>query len=175
MKKKIIISIIILIIATIWVLSYKLYVKSEEKKEHYQTLPNFTFYSLEKDSLEKASLQKNMYSVIIFFDSHCDYCQLELKSIEKNIDKFKDIQIAMISSQPADTIKTFKKQFNFSAIPNTGMYYADLKELVEKFIKYSVPSVFVYDPEGKLAQQFTGYTKTDKILEVIHSDKGNKK
>jgi peroxiredoxin len=175
MKKKIIISAIIIIIATIWVLSYKLYVKNEEKKEHYQTLPDFAFYSLEKDSLEKASLQKNMYSVLIFFDSHCDYCKLELKSIEKNIDKFKDVQIAMISSQPADTIKAFKKQFNFSAIPNTGMYYADLKELVEKFIKYSVPSVFIYDAEDKLAKQFTGFTKVEKILEVIHSDQENKK
>ena len=169
MKKKIIISAIILIIATIWFFSYKQYIKDEKNKEQYQTLPNFTFYSIEKDSLEKATLQKNMNSVLIFFDSHCDYCKLELGAIEKNIENFNNTQIAMISSQPVDTIKLFNKQFNFSLSQNAGMYYAKSEELVEKFTKYSVPSVFIYDKNNKLLQQFTGFTKVEKILEVLNS------
>ncbi len=171
MNKKVLTRIIILLVVAgivlIWVLSYNKYNKIQEIKENYQSLPEFNFYSFDNDTLLPASLKEDMYTVILFFDPHCDYCALELNALEKDIEKFEGVQIALISPVVVDTLRLYKKQFDFTAMQDVDMYYAEEEYLVKKFRNFGVPSTFIYDPDNKLIQEFLGFTKTHDILEVL--------
>lgn len=154
-------------IVSIWVLSYNKYHRIQETKENYQSLPDFTFYSFDQDTLIPASLKNDMKKVIIFFDPHCDYCALEINALEKDITQFRGIQIALISPAQPDTLRLYKKRFDFTNMPDVGMYYAAEEHLIEKFRNFGVPSTFIYNENNLLIKEFIGFTKMDEILEVL--------
>lgn len=108
-----------------------------------------------------------MPKVILFFDPYCDYCALELYALQESIDKFEGVQIALISPAVADTLRTYKTQFDFTSMPNVEMYYAEGDHLEEKFRNFGVPSTFIYNPDNKLIKEFIGFTRTDEILKVL--------
>jgi len=166
-----IIAVVVIVIAFAWIVSYKKYQQKEALKQGYQALPELSFYSIESDTIQPAVLYNDMYSVIVFFNSHCDFCKLELSSFKKHSSEIENIQFAFISSQPVDTLRNLKTKFDFSEMVGVGIYYAEETKIKEAFGTFGVPSMFVYDTDNKLVKQFNGFTRINEILQVIYNDR----
>jgi thioredoxin-related protein len=173
MKKKTITRIIIFFVITAvglsWVLTYQEYGKLNEIKQNYQTLPEFDFYSFDSDELIPAKFKEGMNTMILFFEPDCDYCLFELKALKKDIGKFKNTQIALISSASIDSLRQYKKQYDFSFIPNVNMYYADESQLINNFRNFIVPSIYIYNTNNELIEEFIGYTKMSELINSLES------
>lgn len=115
MKKTFKIIIPILVLSLLGYLVYNVISKMQYKSEvakTLQTIPEFSFKTLENEEFTNTDLKPNTATVFIYFNSECDFCQHEAKNISENIDQFKNIQFLFVSTEDIGTIKTFAKTYN---------------------------------------------------------------
>ena len=132
------------------------------------TLPPFTITKVPDSSrFEKANLQKNKAVMIVVFSPDCEHCQHEIKEIKANIKLFKNVQIVMISNLGYQYIKVFYKEFEIAKYPSItmGMDYGYL--LGSFFNMEGLPSVFLYDKNGKFVKAFDRKSSVKTIAAAL--------
>lgn len=105
--------------------------------------------------------------LLIYFNTQCDFCQFELKELEKSVSKFENTEIVLISAEPLDTLRKFGQKYQFHLYPNAGFYHCCYDTLQKHFGKLISPTTFIYGTDGKLIRQFNGTTRIDEMLKVI--------
>ncbi len=132
------------------------------------TLPPFTIIKVpDSTRFEMANLQKNKAVMIVVFSPDCEHCQHEIKKIKANIKLFKNVQIVMISNLGYRYIKVFYKEFEMAKYPNIimGMDYRYL--LGSFFNMEGLPSVFLYDKNGKFIKAFDRKASVQTIAAAL--------
>jgi len=130
-------------------------------------IPAFRLNSLSGDTFSLPQLSSGIATVLIYFNSTCEICQMELKSIGERISEFDDAQIFLVSSQEKTELEEF---YNSHALKNSPNVYWLMDEEMEVAAHYgvrSVPALFSYNKEGKLQGKFQGPVKVDLILEKL--------
>lgn len=119
------------------------------------TLPPFTITKVpDSTRFAMANLQKNKAVMIVVFSPDCEHCQHEIKKIKANIKLFKNVQIVMISNLGYQYIKVFYKEFEIAKYPSITMGM-DYRYLLGSFFNMEgLPSVFLYDKNGKFVKAF---------------------
>ena len=132
------------------------------------TIPSFAIYKApDSTAFTKNDLKKNEETVIIIFSPDCEHCQHETEALLKDIDKFKNTQIVMITYLPYDEMITFYKNYKIADYPQITMA-RDTKFFFPQFFKIrNLPSIFVYDKNGKLKKNFEGSVKIDSIVGAL--------
>ncbi len=166
--RRLLLLLVVLLLAAAWSMSYKKYREKAQLKEAYQTRPELSIYAIAEDTIEQAFLYDDMYTVMVFFNSHCDFCKLELYSFKKHKDEIENIQFAFISAESVDTLRALKEGIDFSGIVEAGIYHAKAEEVRKYYGKFGIPSMFIYDADNKLIKEFQGFTRIDDLLTVIH-------
>ena len=111
MKKKLIISVaIILLIFIGWMLfgSMQKLAKVKEienKQKSLSALLNFINFD---------NYISDTTSIIIYFNSECEFCQSEMQLISSNISSLEDYQILLISHEPKENALSFLSEYNLS-------------------------------------------------------------
>ena len=138
-----------------------------EAEARAEAIPKVRLATLSGDTLSLPSLSSGVASVLIYFNSTCELCKIELKSIGEHISEFESANILLVSSQEPSEIVEF---YNNHSLKNSSNVYWLMDGEMEVATHYgvrSVPAIFCYDPIGKLQGKFQGTVKVDRILDRL--------
>ena len=109
-------------------------------------------------------LKKRIPTVFFIFSPECGHCQLETEALTKNIQKFKNTQIIMVTHLPYSEMIAFYKKYKIAKFPQITMA-RDAKFFFPVFFKVqNFPSIFVYDKKGNFKKGFEGNVKLEDIV-----------
>jgi thiol-disulfide isomerase/thioredoxin len=131
----------------------------------FPTIPQFTVYKAPDSTLfTRENLKKRIPTVFFIFSPECEHCQHETEVLTRNIKKFKNTQILMITHLPYEEMMSFYKKYKIANYPQIIMA-RDTKFFFPVFFKVrNFPSIFVYDKKGNFKKGFEGSVKMEDIL-----------
>ena len=134
----------------------------------FPTVPQFTVYQApDSTSFTRNDLDKKKSTIFFIFSPDCGHCQMETAAIIKDIKKFKNTHILMVTHFPYEEMIRFYKQFKIANYPQLIMA-RDTKYFFPVFFGVkNFPSIFVYDKKGNFKKAFEGDVKVDDIIKEL--------
>ncbi|MDP4284249.1 MAG: redoxin domain-containing protein [Bacteroidota bacterium] len=134
----------------------------------FPSIPEFTIYKApDSTAFTREDLHKRKATVIMVFSPDCGHCQNETNMLIKNINRFKNTQIIMVTYLPYSEMMKFYSIYKIANYPQITMG-RDTKYFFPIFFKIqNLPSIFVYDKKGNFKQKFEGDVNPEKILEEL--------
>ena len=111
--------------------------------------------------LGQTDMEVVRYTVLIFFNSECEYCQWEMQEISKNVNQFSQHQLLLASFEPENQVIAFLNQHSLAEF-----YIKSNSEKVMSAFTDGVPQTLIYRKE-KLIRHFKGEVKIEAILENL--------
>ena len=174
MRKKTILFIVLIgVFGLLSYLGYNVISKAKEKNQiakQLATIPKFEFLTLAQQMFTNANLKPNTYSIFIYYNSECDFCQLEAQSISDNLVSFKNMQFIFVSAEPIETIKQFSEQYNLNNQQNVTFLYDNLDTFSSRFDANSIPYLLIYDKNQKLIKKHKGQLNAKGILRALQQN-----
>lgn len=174
MRKKIILFVVIIsVLGLLSYLGFNVISKAKEKNQiakQLETIPEFEFLTLEQQPFTKADLKPEKNTIFIYFNSECDFCQHEAKSISDNLESFKEVQFIFVSTEPITTIRQFSEQYNLNNKQNITFLYDNLSTFSSRFDANSIPYLLIYDNEQKLIKKHKGQLNAKGILRALQEN-----
>jgi thioredoxin-related protein len=131
-------------------------------------IPAFTIRKVPDSSIfTHTMLQKNKPTILVFFDPDCDHCQEATKGFTSKYERFKDVQILMVTIMPFDRTIKFYKDYKIADFPNIILTRDAIYDLPKFYQVHSVPDVYVYDKKGKLIRHFKKDIPVDEIAALF--------
>ncbi len=128
---------------------------------------NLHFQKLDNTSFSYDSLKSKGFYIIIYFNTECDYCQNEIKSLIQNSFLLENTSVLLISAESKDRIIKFKKTWNPHNNSNL-IYLSDSSNLFfSLFGTNVVPSTFIYNKNKNLIHKYNGEVDFSIILKQI--------
>jgi len=146
------------------VLSSKLYAQHPAA-----TIPDFTFYKLDKTAFTSKNIQPGKLSLIIFFDATCSHCQHAMETYNEHYRELSRAAIYLVTLDNPATINYFMTRYanNLYASKNV-MILQDLKnQFITKFGPKKYPSMFLYSPQKKLLMYDDEPKNVENFLQKI--------
>jgi|JI8StandDraft_1071087.scaffolds.fasta_scaffold34629_2 peroxiredoxin len=171
MKKLIKFSLILLLLAIIAFLGYKITTKAQYKKDvenRIQNIPIFSFPSLQGTAFTNDHLSVGKNILFVYFNSECEHCQYEASEISKHLDQFHHTQIIFISYEPLESIRLFAEKYGLSN--RDGVVFLQDKKGVfsEQFDANSIPYLLIYNKEHQLVKKYKGEVKIQAVLNHLN-------
>jgi len=128
-----------------------------------QTIPEFTFYKLDKTPYTNKNVASGKEVLFIFFDVTCDHCQHTISTLSKRISECQKISIYLISLEGKAAISNFFNLYgkNLPAQKNVTILQDSKNTFITQFSPRKYPSVFLYSAQKKLLL----YDDEDQYLE----------
>lgn len=168
MKKKNIV--IVIVVSLLLYLSYSIITKVKEKNKtakRIQTIPKFELKTLNNVSFSNTDLKQNTSTIFIYFNSDCDFCHHEAKSISQNLDKFKNVQFIFVSFEEIKDIKKFAELYKLDSQENI-IFLEDKKGVFSiQFNANSIPYILIYNQNNNLIKKHKGQLNANGILRVL--------
>ena len=139
-------------------------VKENEKKE--SILPQICLNSINNEYFCLNDLL-NKPILVIYFGTECSYCEKEAVLLLSNLDKLKDCNIVMISSDTESAVNSFAVKFEIKEVEEIRIASDTTMTFYDNFSHINIPSIFIYDKSGNLRQRFFGETSIEDILNQI--------
>lgn len=135
-----------------------------------QLMPDMIFSGLDGvNQFATHSIPTGKSTILLSFEPWCPYCKAQIQDMVANADEFKGVNIYMVSSSPADQIKTFANQYKLAAFPNISCYTDTSKSMEKYFNDARIPFTTVYGPDKKLRQVFIGKAGAKLIGEAARN------
>lgn len=117
-----------------------------------QTVPDFTFYTLNKTVFTSKNLEQGKFLFFIFFDPGCEHCQRAVISLNDHYKQFKNTAIYLVSTSNAETINQFINSFGKGLYNKKNVVLLQDRHnvFVDKFQPRRYPGMFLYSAERKL-------------------------
>lgn len=131
-------------------------------KKEVNELPYLSFKNL--DGTPATTRDLPPASVIILFNTDCDHCQREAKSIQENLDSFKEYTLQFIASDPEQIILQFAREYQLDNQPNIRFGRAEGSDVYMNFGSIPTPAIYVYSKERKFVKSFLGETPVEQIV-----------
>ena len=128
-------------------------------------IPPFRIEQVSGDSLFSKDLQKNMQSMIVYFDPTCEHCQAFTRSLLEKMNSFKNTQIVYITYTPLSEVQKFEKDFSLDKYSNFKIGTEGYSFVVQKF--YSVmnfPFIALYNKKGTLISYYRQVPTVDALI-----------
>src|SRR3954452_23932323 len=71
------------------------------------TIPDFTFYRLDKKAFTNSDLQSGKLLLLVFFDASCDHCQHAMETYNEHYKELNKTAVYFITLDNQETIKKF--------------------------------------------------------------------
>ena len=169
-KRKILFVVIFGVISLLSYLGYNIISKSNEKNEiakQLQTIPAFSFQTLDLKPFTNSNLKQNIPTIFIYFNSECDYCKYEAESIGNNLDKFKNVQLIFVSTENIETIRQFSEKNKLNNQTNITFLYDSDYLFSNQFDAQTIPYILIYSKKQKLIKKHKGQLKIEAIVKLI--------
>jgi len=171
MNKKVVLSIIICLAGLSLFLIVKTFNKIEGKKqisENISRLPDLKITTPDLNNIKINTISNHKYLILIAFNTTCDICHHEIKSILDNIEKFDGVKIAMLSSEPMDSIIKFQKKYELNKYSSILLGQVNDVYASQVLGVEIIPQIFIYNSEKKLIKVYKGETRLEAILKYIN-------
>lgn len=152
-------------------LGYKIVIKISHKKEiaeYIKKLPEFQYQTVDGKIFTNKSLKENTPTIFLYFNSNCDFCNLEAEQIKQDINKLQRVQLIFISFEKPMLIKTFSKKYRLDHYDNVTFIHDSKVNFATTFDVKSVPAIIIYNKEKKLVEKIKGQARVDNILKKLH-------
>ncbi len=167
MKKQLLITLIIFILAVLSYFGYQSYQKIEAKKvftEQIKHLPQPSAFQW----MDKQAVSNDKPTIVLFFSPDCEHCQYEAKAIVEKKNEFATINLWWVSVADSSAIMKFSKTYGLENLPNNYLAHLSVEKVVQTFGSVSVPHIFIYDKHQILQKEFRGETKIEALLKYIN-------
>lgn len=177
MKKKLIIGITGLVLLCMIFLSYRFLavLQAKNKTEQLlQTLPDFRLRSLDSLDFSERQITPGRWTVFVFFDPDCHYCEEEAAQMKENIQNIKNIRFLWVTTQPLDSIVKFQQHFGLDQHPEVVFLKDEKAQLMDQWGISVIPCFLVYDPKKELKLNHKGAYRIDRLIpQINHGFKEN--
>lgn len=131
----------------------------------FPTIPQFSLSKVpDSSTITREALKKNRTTLFMLFSPECNHCQHETEELIKNISRFKNAQVVMVSYFPWEEMTAFYSHYNLKKYPQIVMG-RDAKYFFPVFFKMrNFPSTYVYDKKGNFKKAFDGAVKIEDII-----------
>jgi len=138
-----------------------------------QTIPEFTFYKLDKTPFTNKNVTVGKDVLFIFFDVTCDHCQHTISTLSKRINECQKISIYLISLEDKTAINNFFNQYgkNLSGQKNVTILQDSKNQFITQFGPRKYPSVFLYSAQKKLLLYDDEDQYLEKFFKIISPSK----
>jgi peroxiredoxin len=172
MKKIILLGLSLLLISAAIYLGFSFQKKEQQKtlvQSQIQTVPDFAIPDLAGTPVNLKEIVANSPSLLIYFNSTCEICQLELNSIAKRIAEFDSYRLIFVTVQPPEEVADFIKELGISNRESVHFLIDAEMKVAGHFGVKGVPALFIYDSKGRLLVNYTGPVKVGLILEQLQN------
>ncbi len=172
MRKIILLVLSLLLISAVIYLGFSFQKKEQQNaliQSQIQTFPDFAIPNLAGTLVNLEEIVANKASLLVYFNSTCEVCQLELNSIAKRISEFDSYRLIFVTVQPPEEVAGFIQELGISNRESVHFLIDSEMKVAGHFGVKGVPALFIYDPEGSLLGNYTGSVKVDLILEQLEN------
>jgi peroxiredoxin len=172
MKKIILFVLSLLLISAVIYLGFSFQKKEQQKtlvQSQIQTVPDFVVQDLAGTLVNLKEIVANKPSLLVYFNSTCEICQLELNSIAKRIGEFDPYRLIFVTVQPPEEVADFIQELGISNRESVHFLIDSEMKVAGHFGIKGVPALFIYDSKGRLLANYTGPVKVDLILEQLQN------
>lgn len=172
-KKLLKIALLVLVFGVLSLLVYKVVSKTKEKEiavEKLETIPEFELMTLKEKPFTNLDLKANLYTIFVYFNSECDFCQHEAESISENLSKFVDVHFVFVSKEPIEKIKEFSQQYQLNDKSDIVFLHDNTSIFSTQFDATSIPYVLIYDKNQNLIEKRKGQLNASGILRILNQN-----
>jgi peroxiredoxin len=172
MKKIILFVLSLLLISAVIYLGFSFQKKEQQKtlvQSQIQTVPDFVVQDLAGTLVNLKEIVADKPSLLVYFNSTCEICQLELNSIAKRIAEFDSYRLIFVTVQPPEEVADFIQELGISNRESVNFLIDSEMKVAGHFGIKGVPALFIYDPKGRLLATYTGPVKVDLILDQLQN------
>lgn len=177
-RKIVLLFIVFGMLGMIGLFSWKYQKKSEniaQVKEQIQVIPNIWLKNFDEEPFSITDFASGSPLLIIYFNSTCEMCKIELNALQERITEFEQINLLLVSSQEREELVGFGAEYPFVSEPNTKLVLDEEMHLSAYLGVKAVPSIFCYDLKGELIANYQGPVKLDILLNKLLDGKEEKK
>lgn len=170
MRKIVLILLTLVLFSAIAYLGYSILKKDKKEeiiREQISQLPDFTLSDVEGNSHSLKKLVENKASLLVYFNSTCEICQLEMNTISNRIKEFEAYNLIFVTVEPPEEITGFITELQLESRKNVHFLVDSEMEVAGYYGVKGVPALFIYDDTGTLVDNYTGPIKVDLILEKL--------
>lgn len=150
---------------------YKMTELSKNKKTQAMRvayIPPFELKTTFGETFTNKDLKASLPVVFFYFNSECDFCQVEIQDVLQNIKKFENIQLVFVSFESIQNIILFQVTYKLDIYDNV-IFLSDYKNnFSETFGVKGLPSSLVYNKNGKLVSKNNGAVSVDYLLKSLN-------
>ena len=172
MKKKLIIGITSLALICMVFLSYRFLIALQAKnktEQLLQTLPDFHLQSLDSLDFSKREIKPDQWTVFVFFDPDCHYCEEEAIQLKENIQSIKNTRFLWVTNETQDSIVKFQQHFGLDKHPKIVFLKDEKAQLMDQWGVSTIPYFLVYDPKKELVFKHKGAYRIDRLINQINN------
>lgn len=118
-----------------------------------------------KFEFKKSDLRNYLLAVV--YSPGCEHCQAEAQEFYKNRDKWQNITLIMIGSEPLQSLQDFSEMYGLNQLENVKFVYASPVNTFDLMRVVDLPHMRLYDKNFKPIREFVGTTAIDKILSYV--------
>ncbi|GEP90091.1 hypothetical protein CTE07_17360 [Chitinophaga terrae (ex Kim and Jung 2007)] len=118
--------------------------------------------------ITKNDLKKNVKTMVFVFSVDCDHCKHLTEEVTRNIDKFKNVQILMVTPFKVDQMKEYYEQYKIKNYPNIIMASEPTRQIMYFYDLRYFPGLFIYDKKQQLVKGMEGDVKVDTLLSYLN-------
>jgi cytochrome oxidase Cu insertion factor (SCO1/SenC/PrrC family) len=134
----------------------------------YPIIPAFPMTLPDGHVITKNDLKKNVKTMVFVFSVDCDHCKHLTEEVTKNIDKFKNVQILMVTPFKVDQMKEYYEQYKIKNYPNIIMASEPTRQIMYFYDLRYFPGLFIYDKKQQLVKGMEGDVKVDTLLSYLN-------
>ncbi|AEI50558.1 TlpA family protein disulfide reductase [Runella slithyformis] len=132
-------------------------------------LPAFQFTNLSGGVFTPQQLaQKPTW--LLYFDSTCEFCQMEITDLDRHKEKLTAVQLVLISAEETAVLQKFVRQHSFAQLSNVAIVQDHNHQCPKLLGMNTTPSSLLYDASGRLVERFGGVVKVEKIISLLNEN-----
>ncbi|MBC9912491.1 peroxiredoxin family protein [Chitinophaga varians] len=135
----------------------------------YPIVPAFPMILTDGNTFTKNDLRKNEKTMVFVFSVDCDHCKHLTEEVLKNIDKFKNVQILMVTPFKVEQMKEYYDHYNIKKYPNIIMASEPTRQIMYFYDLHYFPGLYLYDKKQQFIKGFEGTVKLDSLVHYLAS------
>lgn len=169
MKRRIgmaLLAVFMLLITTSIYFFIQTYQEKKRAKEKIEVLQFFSLTGVDGRVFTEKELPSNSWTVFVFFNSACHYCQSEAEQLNQLKSELDDITFLWVSSEPIEVIRHFQKTYDLEGII---FLYDEQDALAQAWGISTIPEFLIYTSEKHLFKNHKGALRMDRLIKQLHN------
>lgn len=116
-------------------------------------------------SSELAGQEKS--KIVVYLSPICGACAEQTSAITSGMDQMKDVQFLLVTAYAPESTEAFLEDHAIGSFSNIRFGYDANLTLQQHYQLNAVPSIYLYNAEGQLSQEWTGYTSVEVLRAAV--------